>query len=344
MAFPWIAYENFEDGLGTTVFDGTWVDTGNRLSVDHYSELARFTNVPAPYRGAYCLHVDCGASAADSYALSGNNIAADGATFFKFKVFLSNDLTLAASGEVALFSLMASTTTELTISLRNNAGVFQLGLTNGPAATTANTRLDISTGVWHTVRLAVNIDAGGCDDGDATLTLDGASSTLLGSLDQGAITDMRLGVDTDALTTGTSPTAGHILFDEFYEDDAALVDDSDRWSENMFLTATGHAFVGPGWIKSLTLQPQAGAADQLLTVYDTDIAAITDPSNRKIILTQDAQLDKTMVYDTPVYFKRGAYVVITGTAAATGPFAIVNLKGVHAFGSDAAVRNKGRVA
>jgi len=133
----------------------------------------------------------------------------------------------------------------------------------------------IQRGLWHLVEIDVSLDAGGGNDGAATIyvTPDGSGRTAgtahatVGTLNQLAVTKGVLGIQ-DHLAT----TTGTILFDGFVMDNAARVQgELDRWNSTIRMTQSGHAFVGSGVIDNITLVGN-GAASQELRLWDTDEA------------------------------------------------------------------------
>ena len=342
IAFPYDLAVNFEDGTDDDI-NSTEVDSGARLNIRNYSYLAKHGK-SMPFKGAYAAEVDFGISTADSYFVDTGNHALNAAFYYRFMLYLSSDLTMTDDTEFSVFGLVASGTSQLSIMVgRTTTGEtnqsFYIGA--GKASTAAANRLTISQAGWHTVEIAANIDEGTQDDGDVTLWLDGGAAATLSTIGQIAVTDKRLGADASDAGWDT-PTAGYMLLDEFVEEDANTVSipTTERYPERLFMHETGHAFVGPGWIDEAQLLPSAAGTTDGFTIYDTDVHEVLDPTNIVARILQDAAIDSTVSSDDPIHVKRGAYVVMAGTADADGPWALLKVR--PKYRSEGAIAQYGR--
>ena len=328
MAFPFVGDEDFEDG--TVPFDAT-TDTGGALSIAHYSELARTPGIAMPYRGAYCMKVDVGSVSTQSFYRDDTifDISAAASLFVRFKLFLSDDLTMANTDEFNILELNATPEVAVAINFTTANG-FRIGI--GETGGTAF--LPISLGVWNTVELSITLDDGGSNDGTIDGWLNGSAFAQVASLDQAAVTLGQIGVM--AIDAGT--TKGTVLIDDIKTDDARLGADDvrDRFSTTRHMTKSGHLFVGPGTLENITLL-SGSAADCHIFVYDTDVADTTlEP---KVILHNTAASEVVDPAGVPVEgFKRGCYIALSGTADADGPMAIGKFCKTPAYGSEGAIR------
>ena len=334
MAFPFFDEGNFEGGA--TWSDGTTVDTAARIRFPHFSALAKVPGLPAPYRGAYCMLINLAGSTTDAYIVENTtfDMSLNENQFFRFQFFISSDITMANNDEFNIFELLATATTEVAVVVNFTTAN---GLRLGVGEATGAQFLGLSTGVWHTIELDINLDAGTGNDGSIAWWLDGSPGTTVSSLDQAATTTARIGLVDNQ---GAGTTTGTIMFDEFYTDDARLYPIKDRWKQTLLMTASGHAFVGPGTLENITLL-SGSAADCIVEVWDTDTADTNDMSNRVVILRNTATEEMVDPAGMPVDVTRGCYVTISGTASADGPFALLKFGQVSAFGSDGAVRTLG---
>jgi hypothetical protein len=312
MSFPYIADQAFEAGT-TAEFDSE-TDTDSKLNIVHYTTLARHgARLELPFRGAYCAHIDVSGGTADAFLQENDlyDLAADGTLYIRF-YFYAKGLVMAASDRFTLFALQsAGPTDEVVVDVRNNAGVIELlAAETGAAATVRATPLVQDQ--WHCIELGVNLDAGGGNDGTVDFFVDGYQiGAQLGSLDQGAIIQARLG----AIGIDAGTTAGHLLFDALVADDTRIFPARTRFGQQRLATKTGHLFLGPGEVQTVTLMA-GSAADNALACYDTD-EAITDATNLIVPELRNAQgAGDSVVYHVPMgqgYFQRGCYVVLTGT-------------------------------
>ena len=335
MSFQWISEENFE--LGTRGhFDAT-TNGNSKLDFPHYSELARTPGLAMPWSGAYCLRCNLGLGTSDAFIQETGDwdmTTGSAELFLRFMLWLDPNLTMANTNEFAIMQYWSSTNTVET-------GVYinfttANGLRIGIGEASASSFLPISTGVWHSVETFFN--PAGSANGAIDLWLDGSPATQVGSITNASITSGILG--TVGIDAGT--TRGHILFDSIIADDARIFTPEHRFSDTVFLTKSGHAFVGPGIIDNVTLLSSA-TADNVLSIYDTDLGNTDDYSNRKVILRNTGTTGGEIVDPAgmPVEVNHGAYVTLSGTASAEGPQAIVRIKRAIAYGSEGAMRNYG---
>ena len=252
MAFPFISEVGFEAGtLGS--FDSE-TDTDSKLDFPHYSALARVPGLAMPYRGAYCMRVDLAGGTNDAYVQEDDDwdMAANETQHWRFMLWVDPAITMANTNEFIVWQLQSSgPVTEAAVVINFTTAN---GLRIGIGETGGSQFLPLTTGVWHAVEINAHLDAGGGDDGTLDLTLDGASATQVASLDQGAIVQGRLG----AMGIDAGTTKGVLLFDEVVSDDAQIYQPAERFPHQMQLTASGHAFVGPGTVENISLMSGAG--------------------------------------------------------------------------------------
>lgn len=320
MAFPFLSQNNFETGtLGG--FDSE-TDTETRLDYPHYVELARTPGLPMPWRGAYCMRVKLAndGTPADAYVQETGSwdTAASGTIFIRFMFYVSNDIVMADADEFAVLQLWSGTNTV-------EAGVYvnyttANGLRLGIGETSATSFLPLTTGAWHTVEIKAVIDSGVGNDGTLDGWLDNAAFTQVTALDQDAITSGVLGV----LSQDAGTTRGHVFFNDVISDDARIGSPVERFPQPYLMTASGHAFVGPGEICDVQLLSGA-ATDNVLQIYDTDTAYTTDASNIVLEMKNTANNQVVDISDLGRCVKRGCYVSMTGT----NPRAIISFRNAY---------------
>lgn len=335
MAFPWVSEENFE--LGTRGhFDAT-TNGNSKLDFPGYYELARTPGLAMPWSGAYCLRCDLGLGTSDAFIQETGDwdmTTGSAELFLRFMLWLDPNLTMADTNEFAIMQYWSSTNTVET-------GVYinfttANGLRIGIGEASASSFLPISTGVWHSVETFFN--PAGSSAGAIDMWLDNTAATQVGSISNATITSGIVG--TVGIDAGT--TAGVILFDQIIADDARIFAPEHRFAETVFMTKSGHIFGGPGVIDNVTLLSSA-TADNVLSIYDTDLGNSDDYSNRVVVLRNTGTTGGEIVDPAgmPVEVRHGAYLALSGTASAEGPQAIVKIKRVVAYGSDGAIRNYG---
>lgn len=308
MAFPFLSQANFAAG-GLGHFDAE-TDTESRLDIPHYVTLARTPGLPMPWRGAYAMRVTLvnDGTPADAYLQETGSwdTAAAGTIFFRFMLFVTKDIVMANADEFAVFQLWSATNTV-------EGGVYinyttANGLRIGIGETAATSFLPLTTGVWHTIELKAVIDSGAGNDGTLDGWLDNAAFTQVTALDQGAITSGVIGV----LSQDAGTTAGTVLFNDIVADDARVFPTAERFPQSLLLTASDHAFVGPGEIADLSLLSGAGT-DNVLQIYDTDTAYTSDASNMIMELKNTTNNEAVNLAGTALCIKRGCYVSLAGT-------------------------------
>jgi hypothetical protein len=323
LAFPYEFESNFEGGVETE-WTGTPADTDSALDVAHYKTLAAMGM--EPYSGAYCLRLQAGLGANDATLTEGAcNIADTATAWFRFNIYFSNNFTCTATdASVSLLELQGAAnaiTASFGFRITVTTDVINLGIGSAAAAAVPATFSSnaLERGKWYTVELKVNIETDGSGTMDMYVTEDGGvqatgAEASLATKTNIAVTHAVIGLQ-DHLAT----TSGYILIDNFAQDSEQLYHQV-RYPETVLLTKTGHAFVGPGKIETLTLLG-GGGADAVCNVYDSDAAS---SANLVATISNDAT-SQTVTRVTPITVARGAYITLAGTASANGPRALVKL-------------------
>lgn len=335
MAFPWVFQENLESGDKGN-FAGTSVDGGGALSFPHWRSLAGIPAAPMPFRGAYAARVElANVDGSGTYLLetSAFDHTGDVTRYLRFYFFASTDLVMAASDVFDIFTLRSASANEVTISVRNNSGVIEIGA-GETAGTTRTSRLHL--GVWHSVELALAYD--GAADGSGTIDFyldDYQVGAQITGLTQAASTEARFGCAN--IDSGT--TAGSVYFDQIIYDDTSRVRPiEERKPREIIITDDEHIFVGPGVVSSATLL--STGASNTMHLYDTDTARVADA--QAIVI--EADLGAYGAYEGPFYFHKGCYVQLNGT----NPYGqvVIDLEGrypcspgVYVYQSDGAMRS-----
>jgi len=363
--FPWVAEKNFETGLETgtrfTDFNASQTDTDGIMDVVHYSTLATSTpNDPGavPYSGAYCGRLQLDANSGASYFVSDDapgDFALNETVSVRFRIYFGADFTATAADDIDIMSFETSGTDTLTIGIHlTSAGVinFQTGQNTDGLTNESGTR---TTGQWYTVEAAIEMDAGGGNDGSINLFVtdeNGYSTTTAvvtdTGLDQTAITSIRFGVQ-----NRLSTTTGMILLNDLYWDAGTanvnrFHSNPTRWNHQKLITAPGHLFVGPGRIDSFSLLAGiSGDGNSQAILYDTDTARIDDPDT--IVASLNGQEGVAVNHmGGPLHFRRGCFVDFQefngleadmGAEGSDNPRAMFTLGRVNAWGSPGSIRN-----
>lgn len=329
MAFPFLSENGFEDGTRGH-FDAE-TDTESRLDFPHYTTMAGMPSRGLPWRGAYCMRANLAndGTPADAYVQETGawDTSAAGTIFFRLMFYVSRDLVMANADEFAIFQLWSGASTVEGGAYINFTTASGLRLGIGETAATSFTPL--TQGVWHCLELKFLIDSGVGNDGTIDAWLDGGALTQVTALDQGVITSGVVG----AIGQDVGTTAGTILFDDIFADDARIFAPVERFPQQLLLTQSGHVFVGAGEIEKIDLLSGA-ATDNVLSVFDTDRAYTSDAGSVVHEIKNVANNEPRPMGDYPIRLHRGAYVVLTGT----NPRALVKIRWANCY-SDGAMRN-----
>jgi len=315
MAFAWVYEANWERGDLTDWDTASTSDTASQLDVLHYSDMARFPwSGMTPHTGAYSLAAVLSGGTGDAHVLEADiNVAAAATRWFRWAIWFSPSFDATANDTVSCFELEASGTTELSVGFRYVAATDVINMGIGETNPTAFGTENIEKGVWYTVEVSVTVDTGTNDNGTASLYVTRAGAPAkttadasVSSLNQGAVTDGTLGVQ-DHLAT----TTGTIMFDDFIMDDARI-GPTKRYAEERRLTQSGHLFVGPGRVMQVTLH-SGGAADNLVELFDTDQADVTQAPRAILSNGTAAETVQGEYSSAPLFFTKGCYVRLGGT-------------------------------
>ena len=332
MAFPWLSEATFE--ANTVGHFDTEADDSNKLSIAHYSELARYPYPMAPYRGAYCVFIDQSiGTATDAAYLQETGswdliVTADEEIYLKMMFWFGGPVVMADTNEFAIAQFWSSTSTAEGGAYINytTANGYRIGI----GETAATSFLPLTLNRWHCLELF--LDPGAASAGTLDGWLDGVGFTQVTALTQADITSGIVGASgLDAGTTGF-----YLLIDDVVTDDAQVFPPERRFPQTRLLTQSEHIFVGPGEIANVTLLCGAGT-DNVLTIYDTDNAYTSDASNVVAILNNTANSEVIDLANVPVEVQRGAYVALSGT----NPRALVQIRRAAGYWSDAGIRNVG---
>ena len=305
MAHPWVFESAFENRTTPFGWDSE-SDTGSKLDVPAYWELAQIPGMGMPFRGASCLRIDLRSGDANDHTLTEGDIdIADATTrWFRFYLWLSADFASTANDTFNLLELQqADGTREASLGLRITAttDAVEVGIGDGitPTDFAATT---LSKGIWHCIEWGVLISTGGA--GTQALYVDGgAAQVSLATLTNAAAVAQGVLGTQDTLST----TTGTILMDQFVMDDAQIYPYRERWPVAVELSQSGHAFIGPGEIESAAILTTT--AGNTMKLYDTDSASVLDAEG--II---ELAIGGHTAFEGPVRFDRGCYVSLGGTS------------------------------
>ena len=315
--FPYLYQSGFETGAVET--GGILTDTTSKSSYPHYSESIPKFGI-TPWRGAYCWVIDqsTGTGTTDCYiTVAGANVTADYYWSMGF-AFFAKSTVMANTNRTTLVQLANSGTDEVCLQLYyTTAGGLQLLLTEAyDTAVGSNPVCPLVENQWHWIELYGTVDDGGSDDGTAYLVLDGNAIGSLSALDQGAITDMLIGLD----DIDAGHTAGIYAFDDILfsgiDTSEVRIGHRRRYPLSPHTSAVAsssygeHICVGPCTIQDVSILT-ANAGD-MIRLYDTDTGVTTGTYP---LVEEVAFSSGLPVNSNPIKFERGCYSVITAAGA-----------------------------
>jgi hypothetical protein len=328
VAFPYIFEAVFEQGTNGE-FDSE-TDTGSLLDFPHYSTLSNIVTAPVPYRGAYCMRIQCG-DTNDHTLIEGDlDIADAGTAYTRFYLFAASNFTATADDTFNIFELQqAGGTNEMVLGMRVTAAtnLLEIGIGDAVAPTSF---VSFPRNQWVCVELLATPSTGGA--GVLTLFLDEVQVATLTSLTQAAAIGRGVLGTQDTLST----TTGALYFDQFVFDDARIYGLPIRYPEELYLTKTAHAFVGTGTVENVTLL-SGSSTDSVVQIFDTDQNNTNHTGRMKLELKGVVANDPVDPAGVPVSVQRGCYVVLTGTA----PRAIVKIGAAQGYYSRGRIRQHG---
>jgi hypothetical protein len=326
MAFPYIFEENFE--LGTKGDFDTETDTGSLLDFPHYSTLVNVKDAPMPYRGAYCARIVLGDTNDHTLTEGAIDIADAGTGYVRFYMYVSPDFTATADDIFNIFELQqAGGTVEMALSMQITAATNLLEIGFGDGAVAGSFVPYHYRGKWICVELLATVSTGGA--GVATLFIDGTQVQTATTLTQAAAVGQGVLGTQNTLAT----TTGTIYFDQFAFDDTRLYPIPIQYPQSVLLTKSGHVFVGQGEVDNVTLLSGA-ATDNVLSIFDTDVANTNSAFNVKLELKNVAGGDPVDPAGVPVRVQRGCFVQLTGT----NPRAMVNINSAQGYWSPGRIK------
>lgn len=333
MAFPFLGEESFELGTRGT-FDA--ISNGNsKITFAHASDLAAIPGLPAPFRGAFVMQINLALGTTDAYVQETGDYdtSTSGTGYSRFYVWFGGATgsppVMADTDIFSIFQLWSSTNTvEGSIGIQYTTANGYRWCVSELAAGTSGSFIPLVLNKWTCIELKWTVDSGG-NDGALTMWVDGQQATAITGLTQGAITSAIYGAV--AIDAGT--TRGYLLFDQIVADDAQIYPINVRYPDTLLFTKSGHAFIGPGKVANVTLN-SGGGTDNVLTIFDTDVASVLDASNIRVEMKNTANNEMVDPAGMPIYVNRGCYVQLAGT----NPRATLQIERATAYGSDGAVR------
>ena len=317
MAFPWDFEENFETGTAGA-FTGTPVDTIGKIDFPGPQDDL---DIP-PVIGGYVMRVDLKRGTDDAYVLGDAtlNLATGTTMYARFWLYLSDDFKIpGATDSVRIFQLLSGgTTEEVAIALvRSFKGDIMLAI-RSPEYNGFISGIEIGRNQWTCLEL--RIVAGGTAS-ELHVYANGSQISAVAMSWVSPLNAWRMGA-----ITQSADIYGTLYFDSVVIDNDRLVapdllDPDELSGETITLTKTGYAFVGPGEVTCVTLIGMDNT--HAVNLYDTDRLPVAIHDLKVGLKVAAAESNESKGTKA---FKRGCYVVFSGTASATlAPTVIIQL-------------------
>ena len=315
MAFPWLHHSTWDDGVTDTEWDQSETDTSNIMDAPHYKELAR--GGFAPWQGGHCLRMVLNGTAVSDVQEDSDFDTTTGNTIhIWFTVLIGADLSISDGDEIILFALQSSGSANDVVFGVDRSGS-QYRLFAGETGATNTLNITRSNSRWYQIELTAVINAGaGTLDWYVDGNLIGGQMTGIthASIIQGLV---------GAISGTAANNAGTILIGGLIADDARIFPRERFPNETFWVTRDQTAWVGPCTLDAASVS--GTSTNAVMTILDTDIFTSTGTSFSRepvVYVRNITANDQSPGFNTPVVFKKGAYVQLTGT----NPQAWVSIK------------------
>ncbi len=308
MAFPWLHHSTWDDGAIATEWDQGETDSSNIMDVAHYKELAR--SGLTPWQGAHALRIVLnGTAVADIQEDSDFDIAVGGANNIHIwmPVLIGADVALNDGDAVILLALQSvAPANEFVFGLDRSGDDYRLFA--GETGATRTFTITRSNNRWYQIELSGLIEAGA---GTMNFYVDGAQvGAQITGITHATTIQGLLG----AISGTASGNAGTILIGGLIADDARIYPRERFPPETMWVTRDITSWVGPCTLDAASVS--GTSTDAVMTILDTDNYSSTGTSFSRepvVYIRNVTANDQSPGFNTPVKFKKGAYVQLTGT-------------------------------
>ena len=316
MAFPWLHHSTWDDGVTTTAWSESETDSSNIMDAPHYQELSR--GGFAPWQGAHCLRMVLNGTAVSILQENSNfDLALNNNIHFWLPVLVGADVVLSDGDAITLLLMRsAAPANQITFGLERSGSDYQFFL--GQTGSTRTHIITRSNSQWHQIEISAFVQNGG--NGTLDLFVDGGQiGAQITGITNIAIADGRVG----AIIGTAANNAGTILIGGLIADDLRIYKRERFPSETVWITQDQNAWVGPCTLDAASVS--GTSTNAVMTILDTDIFTSTGTSfsREPVVYVRNVTAnDQSPGFNTPVVFKKGAYVQLTGT----NPQAWVSIK------------------
>jgi len=314
-AYPFLHQSTWDDGATATEWDQSETDTSNIMDAPHYKELSRAGF--APWQGGHCLRMVLNGTAVSDVQEDSDFDTTTGNTIhIWFTVLIGADLSISDGDEIILFALQSSGSANDVVFGVDRSGS-QYRLFAGETGATNTLNITRSNSRWYQIELTAVINAGaGTLDWYVDGNLIGGQMTGIthASIIQGLV---------GAISGTAANNAGTILIGGLIADDARIFPRERFPNETFWVTRDQTAWVGPCTLDAASVS--GTSTNAVMTILDTDIFTSTGTSFSRepvVYVRNITANDQSPGFNTPVVFKKGAYVQLTGT----NPQAWVSIK------------------
>ena len=344
MAFPYSWETGFEEAaVGTAEVFQSETDVDSKLSISHYSNLARFRL--APHNGTYALLVDQPVgNNTNAFISKTSSLDLDLGTtrFIRFYFYLSEQFSMTSGEGATLLEVRDGTGPICKVGLKtktDNKLYFWVAQSDVAASESpqelaldevkvwfdgdTEATLHDSLMRWYHVEIRMVRDDGPSQNGTITAWVnDTQVGAVISNLDQGAVTEIRVGY----IQFQGAPI-GQYVIDDIKQDNARIFTDQPdaNQSVNRWVTALDdHPLVGPG---CFSVALTGVGTDAVLELYDSDgVPNSLVPIDIVRNTAANERVDISRMYNV----NYGLYTILSGTS----PQAFINVHegGIHSHG------------
>ena len=348
MAFPYSWESGLEEAtVGSAEVFQTETDTASKLSISHYTNLARFRL--APHSGAYALMIDQPVGDNTNAFISKTSsldLGLGTTRFLRFYYYLSENFSMASGEGATLLEVRtdAEPIAKVGIKAKADNRIYAWLAQSDAAASDSPQELNIGTNEppwtgdtpetrlggrksalmkWFHFELRLVRDDGPSQNGTLTLWVnDTQVGSVITGLDQGEVTEVRVGY----IQFQGAPIGQYVIDDIKVDNARIFMDQPDAGqSANRWVTASeDHPLVGPG---CFSVALTGVGTDAVLELYDSDgVPNSLVPIDIVRNTAANERVDVSRMYNV----NYGLYTILSGTS----PQAFINVHegGIHSHG------------
>lgn len=315
MAFPFLLHENFERGTAgafaadTDALGIATTDPLGKLDFpDHNDDLDII-----PWRGGYVMRIDLNRGTNDAFIQHNTafSLTTGQIKYMRFFLRLGRGTRFPMNSYldfVRLYSGAPPGLSEIALALVKTETWISLAIGSAEDVTHI-AGLEIIPDVWTQIRMKVTF--GNISTSNSRVQVQIGNNMVQNMrLNMQPLTHFRIGTMLQQADVRGTLYIDDVIVDTDVIQDQMYLDPANLTGESVLYIKDSYVFVGPGTIKGVTLI--GGGADNTAALYDTDRIPFAHHDMRASLKVSKAESKDTLV--ETLMFKRGCYLVMTGTA------------------------------